>query len=188
MINSCGLLMTALISISFFASQQVMGKDSNSHPVVQQTTELPSCLNGTNVTNEVSYLCGLVCDTYYYSHLTTLPPDYECTVNHDIYGKFQTWYICEDIISAKYSYYKEDSWGACNFVGDNVDFVLGQKVDNTELCDFKVTYKTGPASTDPAVLDCMTINVLTTTAEDRSKTLNFGIQLAFILGLYSICF
>ena len=88
-------------------------------------TELPSCLNGTDVTNEVRYLCGLVCDTYYYSHLTTLPPNYECSVNHDVYGEYKTWFMCDDIITAKYSYYKEDSWGACNFVEDEVGFVLG---------------------------------------------------------------
>ena len=168
----------------FFASL-VCTQDS--HPQVMQTEEtvvLPTCLNGTNVTNDVTYLCGLTCETYYYSHLTTLPPDYECTVNHDIYGKFKTWYMCDDIITAKYAYYKEDSWGACNFVAEEVPFIVGQEVDNTELCDFKVTYKTGPASTNPLVQDCMTIHILTTTAEDKSKALSLGI--VFILGLYMI--
>merc|ERR1719329_1313407 len=112
--TSYSLVIMAVITMLYTSS--VLSLDS--HPQVMQTSTdtLPSCLNGTNVTNDVTYLCGLVCDSYYYSHMTTLPPDYECTVNHDVYGQFKTWYMCGDIITAKYSFYKEDSWGACNFV------------------------------------------------------------------------
>ena len=110
-----------------------------------------SCLTHPNVTHELTYLCGLTCDNWwYYKYKFTVTPGNKCLIDAKTFSSFMVINTCMEV-QARYSSALYDSYRSCSYNATGVPMTLNQTMSNYGICDLFVEIEVPHTQSSPCV-------------------------------------